>query len=329
MKTLLLTWAMGYIGSHAIVAFEQAWYKTVTIDNLSNSSRETLLGIEKILWFVPDFYEGDIRDREFLVSIFEQYEFDAVIHFAGLKAVGESCDEPFKYYHANIEWSICLFEVMEEYGVRKIIFSSSATVYRSDNESPLNENMALGTTNPYGTTKLVIEQILQDLATQKEWSVSSLRYFNPIGAHPSGYIGEVPRGTPNNLFPYILDVARGVRSHLNIYGNDYDTPDGTGVRDYIDVCDLVDAHILAYKKMQRGYEAINIGMGQWTSVLEMIYLTEGVLWKSIPYTFSPRRPGDLATVYCDASYAHDRLNWKATRSISESIENWWRFIQNQ
>jgi UDP-glucose 4-epimerase len=328
-KILLITGGTGYIGSHAVIAFEQAWYQTVIIDNLSNSSRQSLDWIEKILGYAPEFHEWDIRDRELLRSVFEQYHFDAVVHFAGLKAVGESCDEPFLYYHNNIEGSITLFEMMEEYGVRKVIFSSSATVYHADNKPPFTEDIPLGTTNPYGTTKLVVEYILRDLAVQKDWSVASLRYFNPIGAHPSGHIGEIPSGIPNNLLPYILDVASGKRKEVNVYGNDYDTTDGTWVRDYIDVCDLVDAHVLAYERIDGGFEAINIGTGEGTSVLQMIEYTKLVSWRNIPYVICPRRSGDIASVYCNPNLASERLGWTARRSIVESIENGWKYIQSR
>lgn len=327
-KTILLTWATGYIGSHAVVAFEKAGYKTVIIDNLINSSVDSLQGISKILGYIPDFYEGDIRDRGFLISLFEKYTFDAVIHFAWLKAVGESCDHPNRYHDNNIGWSISLFWVMQEFGVKKIIFSSSATVYRADNISPITESMPLGTTNPYGTTKLVIEYLLEDMVKQKDWSVMALRYFNPIGAHPSGYIGEVPQGIPNNLLPYLFDVADAKRHMVNIYGNDYDTIDGTGVRDYIDVCDLIEAHILAYEKLDSGYEAINIWTGKGTSVFQMIGYVERASEKTIPYTVCPRRSGDIATVYCDPTLALRRLGWSAKTNIMQSVENGWMFIKN-
>lgn len=328
-KIILLTWATGYIGSHAVVAFEQAGYKTVIIDNFINSSTDSLQGISKILWYIPDFYEGDIRDRWFLISIFEKYSFDAVVHFAWLKAVGESCDHPNMYHDNNIWWSIHLFWVMQEFWVKKIIFSSSATVYRADNNSPFTENMPLGTTNPYGTTKLLIEYLLQDMVHQKDWSVIALRYFNPIWAHPSGYIGEVPNWIPNNLLPYLLDVASGKRESVNVYGNDYDTIDGTGLRDYVDVCDLVEAHIRAYEKLDAGYEAINIGTGKGTSVFQMIKYVEQASGKVLPYVICPRRSWDIATVYCDPTLAQKKLGWSAQTSTIQSVKNGWLFIQNQ
>lgn len=328
-KTILLTGATGYIGSHAVIAFEEAGYQTVIIDNLMNSSRDTLHGIEKILGYTPDFYEWNIGNRDFLCELFEKYSFDGVIHFAGLKAVGESCEKPFLYHSNNIWGSMVLFEVMEKYNVRKIVFSSSATVYKADNISPLQEDMSLGTTNPYGTTKLIIEYLLKDLALFSQWSVTALRYFNPIWAHPSGYIGELPSGIPNNLLPYILHVASGKRDFVRVFGDDYDTIDGTGVRDYIDVCDLVDAHVIAYEKLDQKYEVINIGTGKGTSVLEMIASVEKISKKTVPYQIYPRRVWDIASVYCDPSYADFYLGWKAKRTIEESIENGWKFIQNQ
>lgn len=326
-KTLLLTGATGYIGSHSVVAFEQAWYKAVIIDNLVNSSRDSLRGIENILGYSPDFYEWDIGDREFLRKVFSKYDFDWVVHFAGLKAVGESCENPLYYHKNNVSGSIELFEVMEKFSVRKIIFSSSATVYREDNIPPFTENMPLGTTNPYGTTKLVIEYLLWDLAMQKNWSVTSLRYFNPIGAHESGEIGETPNGIPNNLLPYILDVAIGKRKKVMVFGDKYDTIDGTGVRDYIDVWDLVMAHIAAYESLTPGYEAINIGTGKGTSVLEMIAFVEKAAGKNIPYEIVSPRPWDLGSVFCDPFYAKKKLHWEANITIEESVTRSWKFIQ--
>lgn len=230
-----------------------------------------------------------------------------MIHFAGLKAVGESCEKPILYHSNNVGGSIELFRVMEEFGVRNIVFSSSATVYHPENQSPLTEDMRLGTTNPYGTTKLVIEKLLEDLARDAHWSVIALRYFNPIGAHPTGYIGELPNGIPNNLLPYIMDVAIGKREKVWVYGDDYDTRDGTGVRDYIDVCDLVEAHISAYQHLRDGYSPINIGTGKGTSVLEMIDMVQSVTGQTIPYEIAPRRSGDIAECFARVDTASNTL----------------------
>lgn len=325
-KTLLITGGTGYIGSHAVVNFEQAGYTTVIIDNLSNSSRESLTWIEKILGYTPDFYKWDIGDRDFLRTLFEQYHFDWVIHFAWLKSVSESCEKPFLYHENNVSGSIALFEIMEAFSVKKIVFSSSATVYRADNISPLDESMATGTTNPYGTTKLVIEYLLRDLALQKSWNILALRYFNPIWAHPSGHIGEVPNGIPNNLLPYVLDVASGKRKQVSVFGDDYDTNDGTWVRDYIDIMDLVEAHLLAYEQLAPGFEVLNLGTGKGTSVLEMIDLVKEITKKDIPYTIVSRRAGDLGEVYCSPEKAHTMLSWKTKRSPRESIETAWKFV---
>lgn len=328
-KILLITWGTGYIGSHAVVAFEQAGYKTVIIDNLSNSSRESLNGIQKILWYTPDFYECDICNQEELRNIFQKYSFDGVIHFAGLKAVGESCEEVGLYHSNNVWGSITLFWVMQEFWVHKIVFSSSATVYSPENISPLREDMSLATTNPYGTTKLIIEKLLEDYTKHTNWRVVNLRYFNPIGAHPSWYIGEVPSGVPNNLLPYILDVASGKREKVRVFGDDYDTPDGTWVRDYIDVCDLVDAHILAYKHLDNAkFGVYNIGTGTGTSVFEMINIVRGVTGKSVPYEVAGRRSGDIASVYCDPSLAQETMEFTAKTGIQESVNNGWKFILN-
>lgn len=250
-KTILITGGAGYIGSHAVVAFEQVGYKTVIIDNFVNSDETNLDGIKKILGYSPDFFECNISDETTLDGIFQAYNFDAVVHFAGLKAVGESCEKPLLYHENNVAGSLVLFRVMAKYGVKKIIFSSSATVYRADNLPPFTEEMSLGTTNPYGTTKWHLEKILEELATFDGWSVTNLRYFNPIGAHESGFIGEKPNGIPNNLLPYVLDVALEKREKVLVFGGDYATIDGTGVRDYIDVNDLVDAHLLAYENLEK------------------------------------------------------------------------------
>ncbi len=328
-KCILITGGTGYIGSHAVVAFEQAGYTTVIVDNLVNSSITTLSGIEKILGYCPDFFESDIRDSPWLERMFQKYEFDGVIHFAGLKAVGESCQNIGLYHDNNIRGSMILFETMEKFGVKKIVFSSSATVYRSDNPVPFSEEMPTGTTNPYGTTKLVIEKLLEDYVENANWSATSLRYFNPIGAHISWYIGEVPRGTPNNLLPYVLEVALWKRETVYIYGNDYETPDGTGVRDYIDINDLIDAHLLSYEKLFPGYSFYNVGTGKGTSVLEMIEKVEQVSEKQVSYSFSPRRSWDLACVFADVRKIQIEMNWSAQRNATESIKAAWNFIKNR
>jgi UDP-glucose 4-epimerase len=325
-KTLLITGWTGYIGSHAVVAFEHAGYKTVILDNLVNSSRDTLAGIEKILWYCPDFYECDIRDKKWLETIFQKYEFDGVIHFAGLKAVGESCKNIYEYQENNVSGSITLFGVMQQFQVKKIVFSSSATVYRADNTPPFTENMLIGTINPYGTSKLVIEELLKDYSTHVGWSIVNLRYFNPIGAHPSWYIGEVPNGIPNNLLPYILEVALGKREFVSVFWDDYDTQDGTGVRDYIDINDLIDAHVIVYENIKLWCEVYNVGTGKGTSVLEMIQGVEQVSWKSIPYKISVRRSWDLAIVFADSSKLMKKNFWKAKRSLNESLLSAWNFI---
>lgn len=326
---ILLTGATGYIGSHAVIAFEEAGYETVILDNFSNSSLEVLHGIKKILGYQPIFYKWDIRDKNFLQKIFRENDFDGVIHFAGLKSVWESMEKPFLYHENNIFGTMILTEVMNEYNVKKIIFSSSATVYSAENIPPFSENAKLGTSNPYGTTKLATEFLLSDLAKTKNFSAISLRYFNPIGAHSTGHIGENPNGIPNNLLPYIFDVASGKQEFVQIFGNNYPTKDGTGERDYIDVCDLVDAHILAYKNLEIGHKAINIWTGSATSVLEMIRMVEKISGKKIPYKIVDRRPGDLATVYCVPNLAKKFLKWEAIRTIEESILNGWKFISSQ
>ena len=334
MKPLiLLTGGLGYIGSHTCIVLEQAGFKTVLLDNLSNSSLSSLDGIEKILGYRPVFYDADIRDRGAISSILRSNDFAWVIHFAGLKSVGESVQFPFEYYNNNIQGSFVFFEEMERVWLRRIVFSSSATVYAQDNVLPLTEASKLDTTNAYGTSKLTLEYVLKDLTTAKGWNVFALRYFNPIGAHESGYIGECPNGIPNNLLPYILDVAAWKREQLGVYGNDYDTVDGTGVRDYIDVNDLAEAHLVAIKKLlevsESHFSVVNIGTGSGTSVLEMIKNARSVTQATIPYTILPRRPGDLASVYSDPSLAHKLLGWEAKRSIRESVESAWRFVSNQ
>ena len=326
-KTLLVTGGAGYIGSHAAVTFAQAGYKVVILDNFANAGRENLDGIAKILGHEVDFFECDITNRGALESIFEKYNFDGVLHFAGLKAVGESCEKIGEYHEKNIFGSIVLFDVMEKFGVKKIIFSSSATVYDQKNLPPFIEEMPTGTTNPYGTCKLVIEKLIEDYTTHKDWQAISLRYLNPIGAHSSGFISEIPQGIPNNLLPYIFDVACGKRTEVRVFGDDYPTQDGSGVRDYIDINDLMDAHLLAYENLQNGHEIFNVGTGKGTSVFEMIDLVEKISGQKIPYKVMPRRSGDLAIVFSSTQKITEKLGWKAKNSVEDAIASGWNFIQ--
>ena len=329
-KIILITGGTGYIGSHAVVAFEQAGYQTVILDSLINSSRDSLSGIEKILGYCPDFYECDIRDREGLNNIFSRYEFDGVIHFAGLKVVKESCDTVGLYHENNITGSIILFSLMEDFWVRNIVFSSSATVYSSVNLSPIHEDMELDTTNPYWTTKLVIEKILWDYAIQKNWNVINLRYFNPIGAHISGFIGEVSSGVPTNILPYVLDVAIGKRKEVFVFGNDYNTPDGTGVRDYVDINDLVEAHVVAYSQSMKSswVYTYNIGTWRWISVLELIDEVSVVSGNNISISIAARRKWDLPLVLADVSKIQKELWWSAKYAFHDSIASAWKFMKN-
>ncbi len=335
-KTILITWWTGYIWSHWVVAFEQAWYKTVIIDNLSNSSISTLDWIEKILWYKPDFFEVDLRDIESMDTIFNKYNFDWVVHFAWLKAVGESCDKPLEYFDNNIVWSLKLFELMNKYDVKNIIFSSSATVYDSTNfvnwKGVLENGITWNTTNPYWTTKYLLEQILMDLSKFSWFKVMNLRYFNPIWAHNSGYLWEDPFGIPNNLLPYIMKVANGELKQLQIFGSDYDTIDGTWVRDYIDVVDLIDGHLKAYEKISGTewfFKVYNLWVGKWVSVLEMLKESEQVTWKNIDYKLVDRRPGDVAQVFCDPSKALNELWWNSETSLENSLMNSWKFYSSK
>lgn len=354
MQTLLLTGWTGYIWSHAAVAFLEAGYNLILLDNLSNSSKDVLQKIEKITGKTPKFYQGDIQDTSILEAIFTENALDGVIHFAGLKAVGESCEEPFLYYENNILWSIRLFEVMEKFGVRNIIFSSSATVYDTAHQDApdlitplsskergwgwgLRENSPTGnTSNPYGTTKFLIENILRDMASYKNFRVANLRYFNPIGAHESGLIGENPHDIPNNLLPYIMKVAIWELKELFVFGDDYDTPDGTGVRDYIHVVDLAQAHLKAWeyinkteKESQGFFESFNIGTGNGTSVKEMIDITQQIIGSTLAYKIAARRPWDIASAYCSPKKAEKILWWKAQKSVEQAVEDSWNFIQKQ
>ncbi len=325
---ILVTGGAGYIGSHTCVEMLEAGYDVVVVDNLDNSSVESLNRVEKITGKKVKFYENDVRDRDALRRIFSENKIEAVIHFAGLKAVGESVSIPIKYYNNNIDSTLALVEVMAEFEVKKIVFSSSATVYGVTKEMPLNESMPTGAINPYGRTKLFIEEILKDLyASDNTWSVALLRYFNPIGAHKSGTIGEDPKGIPNNLMPYISQVAVGKLKELHVFGNDYDTPDGTGIRDYIHVVDLAKGHVKAieYVLKNTGCEAINLGTGKGTSVLELRDAFVKASGKDVPFVIDPRRPGDAAEVYAQAVKAKELLGWEAELGIKEMCEDTWRW----
>ncbi len=327
--SILVTGGAGFIGSHTCVELLEAGYDTIILDNLCNSKSESVKRIKEITGKDVKFYECDIRDREGLDKIFAENNIEAVIHFAGLKAVGESCEKPLEYYDNNIGGTVILCEAMKAAGCKKIVFSSSATVYGSENPSPLKEDMPEGkTTNPYGTTKLYIERILKDLyASDNEWSICLLRYFNPIGAHKSGRIGEDPNGIPNNLVPYIAQVAIGRREFLNVFGSDYDTHDGTGVRDYIHVVDLALGHIKAVEKVlsEKSCSTYNLGTGTGYSVLDVVKAFEKASGKTIAYKIVDRRPGDIATCFSDPSKAKEELGWVATRGVDEMCEDSWRW----
>lgn len=328
---ILITGGAGYIGSHTCIELLNSGYEIVVIDNLDNSSRESLRRVEQITGKPVRFYEEDVRNREALRGIFREHEIEAVIHFAGLKAVGESVREPVMYYANNLESTITLIEVMNEFGVKRIVFSSSATVYGLAKEMPLKEGMPTGAINPYGRTKLFIEEILRDVFTaDPTWSIALLRYFNPIGAHKSGLIGEDPKGIPNNLMPYIAQVAVGKLEKLHVFGNDYHTVDGTGVRDYIHVVDLAVGHVKAvdWALKNTGCEEINLGTGKGTSVLELRDAFVKASGAEVPYVIDPRRPGDPDEVYADASKAERLLGWKAQRGIEEMCEDSWRWQNN-
>ncbi len=327
--SILVTGGAGYIGSHTCVELLNAGQDIVVLDNYYNSKPESLKRISKITGKDFKFYECDIRDREGLRRVFKENDIDVVIHFAGLKAVGESVRIPLTYYENNIGGTITLCEVMAEAGCKKLIFSSSATVYGCDNVAPYSEDMKTGgCTNPYGSTKYMIEEILKDLYTSdNEWSIALLRYFNPIGAHKSGLIGEDPNGIPNNLVPYIAQVAVGKLKELSVYGNDYDTPDGTGVRDYIHVVDLALGHVKAvdFVRGRTGVEAINLGTGVGYSVLDVVKAYEKACGKPIPYRIAPRRAGDLGTCYANPAKALRLLGFKTERGIEEMCEDSWRW----
>lgn len=327
---ILVTGGAGFIGSHTCVALTQAGYEVIIVDNYYNSSPKSLARINELCGKKLKFYECDIRDKAGMDKIFKENKIEAVIHFAGLKAVGESCRKPIEYYDNNIGGTLVLCDVMRENGCKNIVFSSSATVYGMHNVSPLKETMQTGgTTNPYGTTKYMIEIILEDIyKSDNEWNVTLLRYFNPIGAHKSGRIGENPNGIPNNLMPYITQVAIGKLPELSVFGDDYDTPDGTGVRDYIHVVDLAEGHVKALDNILeggKGVQVFNLGTGHGYSVLDIVKAFEKASGKQIPYKIVERRPGDIATCYSDPSKAKEVLGWEAKRGLAEMCEDSWRW----
>ena len=324
---VLVTGGAGYIGSHTCVELLQRDMGVVVVDNLVNSSPKAIERVEQITGKHVDFYVKDVRDREAMNAIFDKHQIDCVIHFAGLKAVGESVAMPLEYYDNNLFSTVTLCEVMRDHGVKNIVFSSSATVYSGDNEMPLREASRTGMcTNPYGWTKYMSEQILRDTAkSDNDWAIVLLRYFNPIGAHSSGLIGEDPRGIPNNLMPFISQVAIGRREYLNVFGDDYDTHDGTGVRDYIHVVDLARGHVAAINYMQqhKGESVFNLGTGNGYSVLDMVHAFEKVTGKKVPYKIAPRRPGDLATVYASPDKSAELLGWKAEHGLEDMCRDTW------
>lgn len=321
---ILITGGAGYIGSHTCVELLNEGYNVIIADNLSNSKMEAVNRIKQITNKNFEFYKVDLLDKKEMEQIFLNHQIDAVIHFAGLKAVGESVSMPIKYYHNNITGTLILCELMSQYNVKKLVFSSSATVYGNPKTVPISEDFPLSTTNPYGATKLMVENILKDLYTSdKDYSIALLRYFNPIGAHESGLIGEDPNGIPNNLMPRIMQVTTGKYDDVKIFGNDYDTKDGTGVRDYIHVVDLAKGHLKALEQVMSttGIDAYNLGTGRGYSVLELINAVEKVLEIKIPCTVMPRRPGDIATCYANTDYAEKKLKWVATKNLDEMCED--------
>ena len=328
MKIILVTGGAGYIGSHTLIELINNNFEVVVIDNLANSSRESLRRVEQITGHEIPFVEADIRDQSVLNDIFTTYSIDSVIHFAGLKAVGESVAKPLEYYDNNLVSTLALLEAMREHNVKQLVFSSSATVYGSPSELPLRETstVGVGLTNPYGKTKYMIEQIIQDYcAADPTFEATILRYFNPIGAHQSGQIGEDPNGILNNLLPYVAQVAVGKLQSVGVFGNDYDTPDGTGVRDYIHVVDLARGHVAALQHMKAGANVYNLGTGSGTSVLEIIKAFSKACGRDLPYEIKPRRAGDIAACYADCSKAERELGWRAELSIEQACADSWRW----
>ena len=325
---VLITGGAGFIGSHTVIELVGAGFSPVVVDNYTNSSPRVMERVAEIIGAPVSFYEGDVRDGALLDRIFKDHRIDAVIHFAGLKAVGESVEKPLAYYQNNIDSTLTLLDRMNANGVKGLVFSSSATVYGVPEELPLTESMPRRSTNPYGWTKVMIEQILEDLVnTHEGWNITSLRYFNPVGAHPSGLIGENPRGIPNNLLPYVSQVAVGKRDHVMIYGNDYPTPDGTGVRDYIHITDLARAHVAALSHLDHPdvYKAYNIGTGHGVSVLEIVEAFGSATGHAIPYEFVARRAGDVASCYASAKLARQELGWSAELTVQDACRDSWNW----
>ena len=325
---ILVTGGTGYIGSHTCVQLIEKGWQPVIIDSLVNSKISVLERIEKITGTRPAFIEGDVRDADLLQKVLRENAIEAVIHFAGLKAVGESVNLPLQYYDNNVHGSVVLMDAMKQCNVKILVFSSSATVYGNSSVPPWNEHVATSPTNPYGQSKLMVDQIMADVAvSDATWSMTSLRYFNPVGAHPSGLMGEDPQGIPNNLMPFLAQVAVGRREALHVFGADYPTPDGTGVRDYIHVTDLASGHIaaLAYAQGRSGHHIFNLGSGQGISVLEMQRAFSKACGRDLPFVLSPRRPGDVAAYWADPQRAQSTLNWKANKSIDDMCQDTWRW----
>jgi len=325
---ILVTGGAGYIGTHTLIALDESGYDFVVYDNLCNSSKESLERVSSIIGKDIEFEQGDIRERKSLERVFEKYKIDAVIHFAGLKAVGESVQEPIKYFDNNVNGTLVLLDVMKKYNCKKIVFSSSATVYGDPHTTPIEEDFPLSATNPYGRSKLFIEEILRDVyKSDKDFQIVLLRYFNPVGAHSSGTIGEDPNGIPNNLMPFIAQTAVGKRDYLSVFGGDYDTADGTGVRDYIHVVDLALGHVKALKKIKEIKEplTVNLGTGIGYSVLDMIKSFEKASNKKIPYKIVERRAGDIAKCFANPSYAKEMLDWESVKTIEQMCEDSWKW----
>ncbi|MBL4277350.1 UDP-glucose 4-epimerase GalE [Vibrio fluvialis] len=328
---VLVTGGMGYIGSHTCIQMIAAGMTPVILDNLYNSKSTVLARIEKVLGVRPQFIEGDIRDKALLIDVMQRHQIQSVIHFAGLKAVGESVQKPLEYYDNNVNGTLVLVDAMREAGVKSLVFSSSATVYGDPASVPITEDFPTSATNPYGRSKLMVEECLTDFQNANpDWSITLLRYFNPVGSHPSGELGEDPQGIPNNLMPFISQVAVGRREFLSVFGSDYPTKDGTGVRDYIHVMDLADGHIAALQKVgeKAGLHVYNLGTGNGYSVLEMVKAFEAASDKAVPYQLVERRPGDIAECWADPAKAQQELGWKATRTLEEMTQDTWRWQSN-